>query len=268
MKRIILCEGKTDAILISYFLEKRFGWAYSNPRRERSYHDAPPQLPVDRDNEELNWYRRRGENEKESQSKAALAIWGVGGITNLPRRLRDVVAFSRTDPNDGNRFSHIVLFLDHDDPLEAMRAKVTTWIEESGLRLRADALEFGQWLSVEMELVGVTPARTYSSRLLVVVVPPDHRGALERFLIDCWERFSEADAQLAEAAQAFIADLPKLPKEKYLSHRRLLDKACLSSIFSVVSPDRVFDKIDSRLREVPWERLEDTLAVYGELGVL
>jgi len=28
MKRVILCEGKTDAILISYFLIKSFGWTY------------------------------------------------------------------------------------------------------------------------------------------------------------------------------------------------------------------------------------------------
>jgi hypothetical protein len=265
MKRIILCEGKTDAILISYFLEKRFGWAYSNPKKEEKYHDALPQFPVDPD-EEFNWYRRRVED----RPKEMLAIWGVGGIANLPKRLKDVVGYSRTVPQAGNenRFSHIVLFLDHDDPLEVLRSQVETWVAESGLMVRADAFQIGQWLPVEMALAGVTPARTYALELLVIVVPPDHQGALERFLIDCWKHFSEADAQLAEAAQAYIKDLPPSPKEKYLNHRRLPDKACLSAIFSVVSPDRVFDKIHPRLREVPWDRLADTLEVYGKLGAL
>lgn len=265
MKRIILCEGKTDAILISYFLEKRFGWSYSNPKKEKKYHDILPQLPVNPD-EEFNWYRRQDDE----RSKEMLAIWGVGGITNLPQRLKDIVDYSRTVPQTGNenRFSHIVMFLDHDVPLEVLCSRVEAWIAKSGLRVQADAFRFNRWLPVEMKLSGVTPARTYASKLLAIVVPPDRQGALERFLINCWNQFSEADAQLAQAAQAYIKDLPLLLKEKYLNHRRLPDKACLSAIFAVVSPDRVFDKIHPRLREVPWDRLTDTLEVYGKLDAL
>jgi hypothetical protein len=43
------------------FLENRFGWAYSNPKKEEKYHNTLPQLPVDPD-EEFNWYRRRVED--------------------------------------------------------------------------------------------------------------------------------------------------------------------------------------------------------------
>ncbi len=266
MKRIILCEGRTDAILLSYFLEKRFGWSYFAPAK-----GEVPHLPVDPDNEELNWYRRRDKmHTRTSERGEVLAIWGVGGITKLPQKLQNVVDYSRTVPQSSNedRFSHIVLFLDHDDPLDIIRSKVTTWVKASGLRFSTEALQIGQWMPTEMDLVGVTPARTYASKLLVIVVPPDRQGALERFLIECWKQFSEADKQLAQAAQIYIEELPSSPKEKYLHHRRLRDKACLSSIFSVVSPDRVFEKIHPRLREVPWNKLTDMLDVYEELGAL
>jgi hypothetical protein len=49
MKEIILCEGKTDAILLSYFLIRKFGWKYIKEQVVR--------LPVNNENEVLNWYR-------------------------------------------------------------------------------------------------------------------------------------------------------------------------------------------------------------------
>ena len=34
MRRIILCEGETDATLIGQYLEKTCGWAYINPKNK------------------------------------------------------------------------------------------------------------------------------------------------------------------------------------------------------------------------------------------
>ena len=35
MKKIILCEGKTDAFLLGYFLDKRFSWKYIKEHIDR-----------------------------------------------------------------------------------------------------------------------------------------------------------------------------------------------------------------------------------------
>jgi len=67
MKKIILCEGKTDAILLSYFLIRRFGWEYIKGQIVG--------LPINKENEVLNWYRNSKYPDQE------LAIWGVGGIS-------------------------------------------------------------------------------------------------------------------------------------------------------------------------------------------
>ena len=82
MKRIILCEGKTDAILISYFL-KKFGWIHVTR--------LVIGLPFDGTNEVLNWYKHQ---EKPGQE---LAIWGVGGIDQIPVKLRHIIERTRNE---------------------------------------------------------------------------------------------------------------------------------------------------------------------------
>lgn len=256
MKRIIICEGKTDAILISYFLEKRFGWSYIS--------EHPVKLPVaNARNEELNWYQ----HSERAGIGQELAIWGVGGVSQIPVKLKAVIENNQRNPKPQDRFEYVVLFFDHDDPTEVCLNAVQKWITDANLVL-ANELQLGEWVNAEMDLLGVTPPGKYRLRLLTIVLPPDRLGALETFLIDCWQQLSEADKQLTEAARTFIVDLPELPKQTYLNHRRLLDKACLGAILSVFSPDGLFQKIDPKLKSVSWEQIEDALAVYGKLEAL
>ena len=63
MKSIVICEGKTDAILLSYYLNKVSGWGFYSRKDKRKNN-----IPI-RNNktEEANWYIR-GED--------LLVIWG------------------------------------------------------------------------------------------------------------------------------------------------------------------------------------------------
>lgn len=54
MKSILLCEGKSDAILISYYLNKVKNWKFYGKKDKRKV-----KLPIrNHQNEEVNWYRR------------------------------------------------------------------------------------------------------------------------------------------------------------------------------------------------------------------
>ena len=256
MKRIILCEGRTDAILISYFLEKCFGWAYIS--------EHPVKLPLtDERNEELNWYRHLDRVGREQE----LAIWGVGGVAQIPVKLRAVSDNNQRNPRPTDRFEYVVLFLDHDKSVQACLDVVEGWIADSDITL-AGELQSGQWVDAEVDLRGVTPPARHQLHLLPIVLPPDKSGALETFLTDCWKQLSEADEQLAKAARAFIDELPEVAKTTYLNHRRLPDKACLGAILSVFSPDGLFLQIHPRLQSIPWEKIQDAAAVYGKLETL
>ncbi len=64
MNKLILCEGATDAILLSYYLEKIVGWKFcKKPPRDL-------QIKEDGIEESINWYEK-GEDR--------LLICGTGG---------------------------------------------------------------------------------------------------------------------------------------------------------------------------------------------
>ena len=55
MNKLILCEGATDAYLLSYYLEKVSGWIYAKK--------GPYNLDIKPTNgtETANWYRKDGD---------------------------------------------------------------------------------------------------------------------------------------------------------------------------------------------------------------
>lgn len=255
MKRIILCEGKTDAILISYFLITKFGWGHIN---NNAVLRRLVTLPVDKENEVLNWYNHP---DKENQE---LSIWGVGGISQIPAKLEIVIDRNQNERREENRFERLVVFFDSDnrDGADCI-ALVREWAEGSGITLTTP-IELGEWAEATIEL-NVTPPETYAIQLLPIVIPPSSRGALETFLMDCIGSQTPEDEQLVTASREFITSLPDEP---YLAEHRNRPKATLGAILSVISPDWVFSVLDERIRRVGWEEIELALNAYGKLDEL
>lgn len=74
-------RGRTDAILLSYYLGKVYGWDYSKRApKEYSAIEAEP-------NQEIKWYKKDADN---------LVIFGVGGKDNF----KNVVIVADKDLND------------------------------------------------------------------------------------------------------------------------------------------------------------------------
>lgn len=250
MKKIILCEGKTDAILISYFLIRRFNWIYTK--------DEIVGLPVEKDNETLNWYYHL------EKAGSELAIWGVGGIDEIPIKLSEVVDRTRNEKIRGNRFDRIVIFFDRADLDNGQCVNlVLEWLNHANLTTNNDP-NIGQWTNAAINIKS-TPPQEHQVEILPIVLPPDGNGELETFLLDSLNESSDDDTLLVGRARAFIGDIPDEP---YLLRRRFRPKACLGSVLSVISPDWVFSEIDNRLRQVEWERLEEVANIYGELEEL
>ena len=97
MNNIILCEGKTDAILLSYYLGHTRNWRYTNK--------APTTIPFrGADSEEGNWYKRNG---------SYLAIWAVGGQENFEYAINEVIKINKL-ANEKEKFYRIVILTDRD----------------------------------------------------------------------------------------------------------------------------------------------------------
>ena len=252
MKRAIICEGKTDAILISYFLIKRFGWAYIK--------ELVLDLPVDKRNEELNWYRHPDKPDQE------LVIWGAGGISEIPVKLGHVVERTRIErPPSNNRFERIVLFFDHNDRnRDECEDLVKKWTTEcNGLEILGE-LGLGKWTEARIEL-DESKAPIHELLILPIALPPNSKGNLEIFLMDSIRDKSGHDKQLVDGARNFIDDLPAEP---YLRKMRYRQKACLGSVLSVMSSDGAFTGLNNRLKQIQWEGIESVAAVYEKLSAL
>jgi len=256
MKRIILCEGKTDAILISYFLERKFGWSYIKWSRIKK--NMKNWFQINQGNEVLNWYNHPKKPNQE------LAIWGVGGIEQIPVKLGHVINRTRSERNPINRFERIVLFFDRDqrDETECVEL-IEKWTTTSDLELIRN-LQLGQWSDFKTNLRKI-PAESYKLNVLPITLPPDSEGNLETFLIKSIKSHSDEDRQLVDEANNFIN---LLPDEPYLNKRRFRHKACLGAILSVMLPDWGFSRLHERLTRIQWENIESVLSVYKKLKEL
>jgi hypothetical protein len=251
MKKIILCEGKTDAILLSYFLIKRFGWQFIK--------EQVVGLPSNKDNEVLNWYRHQEDPHQE------LAIWGVGSINEIPKKLSEVVNRTCIERSPDNRFGRIVLLFDRDIlTRKKCMELVKEWIDGCSRINTFGKVILDKWLIAKLVL-NKTPPEEYEVQILPIALPKSKKGNLEVFLVDCLKDQSEEDKLLVEKTRRFISRLPDNP---YLHKERCCSKACLGSILSVISPDWVFSEMHRRLTQIEWEKIESVLAIYGKLGEL
>jgi hypothetical protein len=193
MKKIILCEGKTDAILISYFLEK-FDWQFSKKGMQIN-------LPVDKDNEVFSWYRNPNKPNQE------LAIWGVGGYSNIQPKLKYITESIQfqSEGQFQNRFNKIVLFVDNDTGnFNEHISDMDEWLKSSGINL-LDKIQLQEWLNAEINLFG--DGEKYPIQLLPIILPPDSKGNLEVFLLDALKENSDNDRFIVEEAEKFIKNI-------------------------------------------------------------
>jgi hypothetical protein len=256
MKNIIISEGKTDAILLSYFLIKKYSWQYEKKEDARLKKDIGFQ--IEQDNEELNWYNHS------DKPNGELAIWGVGGIDNIPKRLGDVIERTRREGRSpDNRFEKVIIFFDRDIRTDDdCQNLVNKWFRDNQISI--EEIRFEQWMEIRITLFD---GKYDIIKVMAIVLPRDAQGSLETFLAESLRNQPEReyDKQLVDEANIFIN---KIPDEPYLTKDRLRAKACLGCILSVISPDWVFSELDRRLKLVEWEKLESVSSVYSLLGEL
>jgi hypothetical protein len=251
MKNIIICEGKTDAILIGYFLCRVCNCQYAKS-------NLAVALPVKKHNEVLNWFSKAGNPEPNT------AVWGVGGYDRLTLTLADVISRNKSETDPHKRFKRIVLFWDHDKRSDKDCFDVLLkWIQASQLT-PIDNVALGIWFRCKTVLEK-TPHEDYEMEILAMILPPTGEGELETFLIDSLIKNSDDDRIVVENARNFIDQIPDEPYLRKVRHRT---KACLGAILSVCSPDWVFSDMNTRLCSVPWEKILEVAAVYDNLRLL
>lgn len=226
MNKLILCEGATDAILLSYYLERTAGWKFTG---------KPPQglsIQAEEQNEEVTWYKRNSDY---------LLICAVGGKDNFrkffDRKIQKPLVMS-------DAFEKIAIVTDRDSrevsEIEAEAAAV--------LKVPCGMIRNNQWndCSYTNEF-GMEKA--FSA--LLVVIPQEQTGALETAMLAAIAE-DPYDKNIVEKTGAFASQM-RQEASRYISTDRLKLKAHLGLAWAVQYPEKVFSRIDEQIRNVKWE---------------
>lgn len=238
MNKIILCEGATDAILLSYYLEKTAGWEFC--------HKPPRDLQIkeDRIEESINWYEKGDDR---------LLICGVGGKDKIKSFFENKIKASIVNADS---FGKVALLLDRDDrdisSMEKHASSVFLPIVSKAVQNRWITNNyqngFGQDKTVEM---------------LLVVIPKEQQGALETVLLDAIAE-EPYDAHIIECVEAFVKKM-RAEASKYICNDRTELKAKLGVTWAVQYPEKVFKLIDEQIKSVNWEKSEVLKECFEEL---
>lgn len=241
MKTLILCEGKTDAIFLSYYLGRVCGWIYI-PNK-----DAPKDFSITATEvmgESVEWYRKGDD---------FLLICAVGGKDNFSGFIKDKIIPAMID---SSVFSQIVVVTDRDDREELSICQSFQAI----LSEIVSNIENNTWIEN-------TYQNSYKQesfvKFLLLVIPSDKEGALETILIDAISEL-EYDRPIVEKAKTYIDDIEPLALG-YIGKRRLKLKAWLGVIWATQYPEKILTSIDKQIRSVKWEDSETLSQCFSEL---
>lgn len=245
MPKLILCEGRTDAILISYYLAKTAGWLYLKNGNCKDF------LTRKDDNEELNWYRKNDES---------LCVWGCGGINNIPTKLNEVVDRNKNEIKNSNLFNKIAIIIDHDTRTQdENKTLIQGWIAGATIQMPPANFVLGNWGLASYDN---QQGKQLHLQILPMVLPSAATGNLESFLLGAIKANGGEEEAVVDQAQTFIDNLAAV---SFIQKHRYKGKAQLGTALSVFSPERVFTEEHARLTAIDWTQYDAVNTAFAVL---
>ena len=245
---LVLCEGKSDAIIIGYLLMKMYGWIHV----KKLDPSIAQTLKVER-NQSYEWFR------KKEQEDCYVALFGVGGKDRFREMLKAKIAPMQTRIGMESCFSRILLICDRDyEEMDRIEESLLVGNDKYPLCFRKD-----RWHENDC-LDGY--GRHHVVQTCLVVIPNDKEGALENTILDSISE-DAYDKAIVDACIDFVEENKEKAK-RYLNKRRLVEKAKLSVTFAMMSPEKVFDFLDEILMDVNWEKKKGIVKDFQRLGEL
>jgi hypothetical protein len=238
MNKIILCEGETDAILLSYFLGKVAGWQFCK---------KPPvniAIKADAFEQSVNWYENGDDR---------LLICCVGGKDNMSSFFKRKVFRPIVD---AGAFSRVAAVLDRDN-------KEIESIEDHASAIFRPVIAKminNQWVENKYTDAYGTEQKIEG---LLVVIPTEHEGALETVMLDSISE-DPYDEAIVDKASMFVKEMRTIAA-KYISSDRKELKARLGVTWAVQYPEKVFKLINEQIRSVAWENSEVLKSCFAQL---
>ena len=242
MNSVILCEGETDQILLSYYFCECFGFKYCN----EALPVAPKKLNPGNHAETICCYARDNDN---------LIIWAVGGHDDLfVKAMEKILRQNKINSPRNGQYSRICVMTDHDSDteVEAFENKMNQCLSE---KLVSGGLQKLKWVQANQDMDFGTPL---PMRLLELIVPATETGALETVLLNALAEKDENEYVVQESRKTIKNLMENKDKysSEYLSDRRSQVKAPLAVFLAIAAPERTFVETDKILKNIPWREYQ------------
>lgn len=248
MRAIILCEGFDDVLILGYYLYKTQGWTYNQNAVFSNLYSFPK---LDKKRQAIEVYEKGND---------FAAIWAVGGKDSFHLAYKFIYRINNQNPEQG--INRVFILMDRDNgDIESTLNSIKEQMNEYGIKVEAlSNNEKNQYFYVvEDEL--------YSLEVVPVIVPFDQTGALETVLIQGIAEKGTEETFIVSAANEYIDNVISSDcLQKYLQHERLVLKARLSSVISIINPDRSTALFDQVLMSWDWEKTESIRRHFETIG--
>lgn len=223
MIELVLVEGVSDVQLISYYLQKEYGWKHENENTLKV-------KPLD-EHEHIESLSKNGKQ---------LILCGVGGNGKF------AYFVERHHVNDmivEKDISSLMVVTDRD---EASDANVRRVINDA---LDKVSVNVNQWKdnAIEDSFGQMKHINTY-----LLIIPAHEKGALERVIIDALNDIPQETALIQEVVQ-FIDSL-KVALLPELNKTNKADKATVGTFFSVRYPKDAMRKFGVVVSKIDWSK--------------
>jgi hypothetical protein len=241
MNSIILCEGSTDAILLSYYLMKVSGWEYCKK--------APGNLDIKESEFEqsINWYKK---------DEDRLLICGVGGKDKMASFFKKKILSAIIN---ANAFAKIAVVLDRDEKsIDSIESHVSSIFKPV-----ITSMINNQWTTnTYVDTFNVQN----SISCLLLTIPQEHQGALETLLLDSISE-DPYDAAIVSKAGEFVKEMQE-SASRYIDSNRKKLKAHLGVTWAIQYPEKVFKLMNEQIISVPWEKSKVLHDCFRELEAI
>lgn len=237
MSKLILCEGATDAIFLSYYMKKVAGWEFCRGSQ-------PLKIKEQNITESVNWYKK---------DEDRLLICGVGGKDKFKSffesRIKNAII-------DANAFDAIAVITDRDDKeIEDIEKHIKSVFQP----LLSDVHNLEWKSNVYMDSFGIKR----ELKFLLNIIPYDYQGALETVMLDAIAE-DTYDANIVQKSSDFVEQMRK-EANKYISSDRLELKAKLGVTWAIQYPEKIFKLMNEQIESVAWEKSEVLRKCFAQL---
>lgn len=232
---VILCEGKTDSVVINHVMSS-VGFEYTNKRTKLAKFNLLKNQSVDyfKDNNDI------------------LAIWNVAGYNNIKNSVEEIIKLNKTD----KVVDILSIVVDRDfDNISGIEDEISAYFEED-VKLENKIWKEYQFTDGFGEVKQL--------KILLTIVPDKDFGAMETILLNALADEGKEQKNLVDDIEKFITELEE--KENiYLKKKRNVIKAKLGCAVNIMDPERTFNDIIPVFNSIDWNKKSIVQEHFKEL---